>query len=53
MPYWKESYSLVPEDFPKAEARFWRTVSLPLYPALTLDQVDRVCAELRHLLEGP
>jgi dTDP-4-amino-4,6-dideoxygalactose transaminase len=53
MPYWKEQYSLTPEDFPRAEARFWRTVSLPLYPALGLDRVDRVCNELRALLGGP
>jgi len=53
MPYWKELYSLKPEDFPRSEARFWRTVSLPLYPALGADRVDRVCDQLRTLLGEP
>ncbi len=43
MPYWKDRYTLVPETFPQAEARYLRTVSLPLYPSLTLGQVDDVC----------
>jgi len=46
MPYWKQHYSLQEKDFPQAEARFLRTVSLPLYPALTEVQVDRVCTTL-------
>jgi dTDP-4-amino-4,6-dideoxygalactose transaminase len=50
MPYWRDRYGLKHEDFPRAEARFWRTVSLPLYPSLTIGQVDRVCAIVRELL---
>lgn len=50
MPYWKDRYSLQEKDFPRSEARFHRTVSLPLYPALTEAQVDRVCATLRGAL---
>ncbi len=50
MPYWRERYGLRDEDFPRAEARFWRTVSIPLYPALTSDQLDRVCSVVRGLL---
>ena len=53
MPYWKERYSLVPEDFPQAEARFWRTVSLPLYPTLSPEQVARVAGHVKALLGGP
>ena len=52
MPYWKETYSLVSEDFPQAEARFWRTVSLPLYPSLKPEEVDRVCDHIRSVLGG-
>jgi dTDP-4-amino-4,6-dideoxygalactose transaminase len=51
MPYWRERYGLHDEDFPRAEERFWRTVSLPLYPALLPEQVDRVCATVAGLLE--
>jgi dTDP-4-amino-4,6-dideoxygalactose transaminase len=53
MPYWKERYSLAPEQFPRAEARYRRTVSLPLYPALTEAQVDRVCRTVRDLAGEP
>jgi dTDP-4-amino-4,6-dideoxygalactose transaminase len=52
MPYWREQYALKDTDFPQAEARYRRTVSLPLYPALTEAQVDRVCAQVRRLLEA-
>ena len=50
MPYWKERYGLKDEDFPQAENRYWRTVSLPLYPVLTEAQVDLVCDRVRSLL---
>jgi dTDP-4-amino-4,6-dideoxygalactose transaminase len=53
MPYWKSQYSLTAEQFPRSEARFWRTVSLPLYPALTEAQVARVCRTVRDLAGGP
>jgi len=50
MPYWKNLNSLQEKDFPEAEARFARTLSLPLYPALTRVQVVRVCQALRSAL---
>jgi dTDP-4-amino-4,6-dideoxygalactose transaminase len=53
MPYWKDRYQLKPEDFPEAERRFQRTVSLPLYPTLRFEAVDRVCNQIRTQLEGP
>ena len=53
MPYWKERYSLSGKDFPQSEARYRRTLSLPLYPALTFDQVDRVCDRIAALAGGP
>lgn len=52
MPYWKERYSLTPGDFPRAEERFRRTLSLPLYPALSADQVDEVCRRFRTVWGG-
>ncbi|MEI8094843.1 MAG: DegT/DnrJ/EryC1/StrS family aminotransferase [Spirochaetales bacterium] len=52
MPYWKTTYSLQSKDFPNSEARFSRTLSLPLYPALSLAQVERVCLALRQALHG-
>jgi len=53
MPYWKSTYSLQEKDFPQAEARFARTLSLPLYPALTTAQVERVCLVLRKAIGAP
>jgi dTDP-4-amino-4,6-dideoxygalactose transaminase len=53
MPYWKERYSLTPQQFPRAEARFWRTVSLPLYPSLTETEVAFICRTVRDLAGGP
>lgn len=40
-------------DFPVAEDIGRRTVTLPLFPAMADDDVDRVCAALKHLLEHP
>jgi dTDP-4-amino-4,6-dideoxygalactose transaminase len=39
-------------DFPVAEAACVRTLALPLYPDLTVDQVDRVCAAIRSFYCG-
>jgi dTDP-4-amino-4,6-dideoxygalactose transaminase len=40
-------------DFPVAEDIGRRTVTLPLFPAMADDDVDRVCAALKHVLEHP
>jgi len=53
MPYWKEQYSLTPQRFPESEKRFQRTLSLPLYPALSVDQVYEVCRRLRSVFGEP
>jgi dTDP-4-amino-4,6-dideoxygalactose transaminase len=42
MPYWRERYDLVGTDFPVAEEIFSGQFSLPIYPSLSPDQVDRV-----------
>ncbi|MFD7711945.1 DegT/DnrJ/EryC1/StrS family aminotransferase, partial [Streptomyces sp. NPDC059786] len=39
-------------DFPHAEAAARRALALPLYPDLTVAQVDRVCAEIRAFYAG-
>jgi dTDP-4-amino-4,6-dideoxygalactose transaminase len=38
-------------DFPNAEKIGRETVTLPLYPAMTFADVDRVCAAVRQILE--
>ncbi|MFD1146204.1 DegT/DnrJ/EryC1/StrS family aminotransferase [Saccharothrix hoggarensis] len=41
-----------PGDFPNAEAACRRTLALPLYPDLAVDDVDRVCDVIRSFQTG-
>ncbi len=50
MTYYQESFGYRPGDLPVAEQVYARSLSLPLYPALTLADVDYVVGELRALL---
>ena len=49
-PYWRDRYGLTPAAFPVAEAEFARVVSLPIFSAMTEEQVDRVVAAVREVL---
>jgi dTDP-4-amino-4,6-dideoxygalactose transaminase len=40
-----------PGDFPAAERIGAQTLTLPLFPAMTGADVDRVCAALEHCLD--
>ena len=42
MPYYRDRYSLKPEDFPHSYQRYKETVSLPIWPGMTETQIDRV-----------
>jgi dTDP-4-amino-4,6-dideoxygalactose transaminase len=48
--YYRERYGLERRDFPAAEARAQRVLSLPLFPAMTDRDVDDVAGALSHLL---
>ena len=51
MSYYKEVYNLKPEDFPNTE-RIWNgTVSLPIYPELTKDELKFICQTIRRVLK--
>jgi dTDP-4-amino-4,6-dideoxygalactose transaminase len=51
MSYYKEVYNLKPEDFPNTE-RIWNgTVSLPIYPELTNDELKFICQTIRRVLK--
>lgn len=41
-PYWRDRYELTPEMFPVASAQFERSVSLPIFSAMTDEDVNRV-----------
>lgn len=49
-PYWRDRYSLRPEQFPVSERLFQSCVSLPLYTRMSNEDQDRVVTALRELL---
>ena len=46
-PYWRDRYGFQPDDFPVAMEVYQRAVSLPIYPAMSDDDVDRVIEAVR------
>jgi dTDP-4-amino-4,6-dideoxygalactose transaminase len=49
-PYWRDRYRLTPSMFPVSSAEFNRVVSLPIYPDLDDQAVDRVIEVVIDLL---
>ncbi|MFG6447175.1 DegT/DnrJ/EryC1/StrS family aminotransferase [Roseateles sp. BYS180W] len=49
-PYWRERYGLTAEMFPHSQKAYERTVSIPLYTAMTDADVQRVIAAVRASL---
>ncbi len=51
-PYYRDTFHLKPADFPVADDSYQRTISLPLYPLMTdqdiQDVVGAVCKIIRH-----
>ncbi|QEN07953.1 DegT/DnrJ/EryC1/StrS family aminotransferase [Oceanispirochaeta crateris] len=43
MTYYRERYKLKEEDLPLATGLYHRVISLPLFPDMTMDQLERVC----------
>lgn len=50
-PYWRDRYSFKPDDFPVALDVYQRSVSLPIYPKMTDDDVERVIDAVMAILE--
>jgi len=50
--YFRKSFGLKRGDFPNAECLGERVVSLPFYPNMKEEQVDRVVEALRHVLQS-
>ncbi|WP_310390065.1 DegT/DnrJ/EryC1/StrS family aminotransferase [Roseateles sp.] len=48
-PYWRERYELRPEQFPHSQKAFERSLSIPLYTAMTDADVQRVIAAVRSI----
>ena len=51
-PYWQESYNLKADDYPKSTNVYNRIVSLPNYPKMTDEEVDRVIKAVKDVLMG-
>jgi dTDP-4-amino-4,6-dideoxygalactose transaminase len=50
MTYYKEKYNLIPDEFPNTE-RIWNgTVSLPIYPDLSDDELNYICKTMKKIL---
>jgi len=51
-PYWRERYGFKPEDFPVSLDCYRRAVSLPIYTKMTDEDVNRVIASVRDILNS-
>ena len=51
-PYWAQRYRLNADDFPHAEFNADRVVSLPLFPGMNHDQIDRVISAVRSFFHA-
>jgi dTDP-4-amino-4,6-dideoxygalactose transaminase len=51
-PYWQKTYDLKSDSFPKSTYAYERIVSLPNYPKMTEEEVDRVIGTVREILLG-
>lgn len=49
-PYWRDRYGFSADDFPVAYETYRRAVSLPIYPAMSDQDVEKVIAAVRHVL---
>jgi len=45
-PFYRQTYSYRPSDYPVASAEWQRLISLPIYPSMTEQEVDYVCASI-------
>lgn len=49
-PYYKKRLGTKRGDFPRAEAYYERCLSIPMFPAMTDADVERVCHEIKDLV---
>ncbi len=51
-PYYQRTFGYRAGDFPRAEAEYARCLSLPVYPAMTKDDVGRVIEEVLSIVRS-
>lgn len=49
-PYYRDTYHLKPEDYPKAYHAYRQEVSLPLYTKMSEEDIERVIKNVREIL---
>lgn len=49
MTYYKERYNLKPEDYPVSFDKYKRSISLPLYPDITNEEIDYIVDAVRDI----
>jgi UDP-4-amino-4,6-dideoxy-N-acetyl-beta-L-altrosamine transaminase len=50
LPYYRDRLAVPQDDCPHAEAYYWGAISLPLFPLMTDDDVERVVLDLKDSL---
>jgi perosamine synthetase len=50
-PFYRDSFGYAPDDFPAATAAYQRIVSLPIYPKMTQQDIDRVIDAVRSIVQ--
>lgn len=50
MSYYRDTYNLVPEDYPGTEKMWKGLVSLPIYPDLKEDELFYICENIKKIL---
>jgi len=50
-PFYRNTYHLLPDDFPVALHAYQRAVSLPIYPSMTDEDVEDVIAAVEHIVK--
>ena len=53
MPFYRERFGFTGGEFPVAERVAERSVALPFHPAMSEDEVERVCNALAGALGHP
>lgn len=48
-PYYKDKYGYAPDDFKTATKVFNRILTLPFYPGLTDNEIDRICDAVKSI----
>jgi dTDP-4-amino-4,6-dideoxygalactose transaminase len=49
MPFYRDRYGLRPEDFPVSLSAYQTAISLPIYPSLADEDVDRVVRSVKRI----